>query len=85
MRLLDETEEEWVTEVIEKEEEEEKEYTVETAEEVTEDTIEEEEIKRAMKKMKMKKAARIDGIPMEAWRFAGKELWMDLVRLIKDI
>jgi len=35
-----------------------------------EETIEEEEIKRAIRKMKMKKAAGIDGIPMEAWRYA---------------
>jgi len=82
MKLLDGAEEEWVTEAIEKGKEE---YTEETVEEKTEETIEEEEITRAMKKMKMKKAAGIDGIPMEAWRFAGKELWLDLVRLIKDI
>jgi len=54
-------------------------------EEKIEEELEEEEIKRAMKKMKMKKAAGIDGIPMEAWRYAGKKLWMDLVKLIKDI
>jgi len=35
--------------------------------------IEEEEIK-ALKKMKMKEAAGIDGIPMEAWRYAKEEL-----------
>jgi len=54
-------------------------------EEKIEETLEEEEIRRAIKKMKMKKVAGIDGIPMEAWRYAGKELWMDLVKLIKDI
>jgi len=57
---------------------------VETKEgEKIEETIEEEEIKKAIKKMK--KAAEIDGISMEAWRYAGKELWMDLVELIRDI
>jgi len=40
------------------------------------ETTEEEEIRRAIKKMKMKKTAGIDGIPMEAWRYAGKELWI---------
>jgi len=54
MRLLDEAEEEFGTEVAEIEEEK------------TEETIEEEKIKRAMKKIKMKNAAGIDGIPIEA-------------------
>jgi len=61
MKLLDGAEEEFGTEVTEIGEEEK-----------TEETIEEEEIKKAMKKIKMKKAAGIDGIPMEAWRFAGR-------------
>ncbi|XP_020297296.1 trichohyalin-like [Pseudomyrmex gracilis] len=32
----------------------------------------EEEIRKVVKKMKMKKAARIDGIPMEAWKLGGE-------------
>jgi len=74
MRLLDGVEVEAATE-----------GTVAEENEKVEEGIEEEEIKKALKKMKMKKAAGIDGIPMEAWRYAGKELWMELVELIKDI
>jgi len=40
--------------------------------------IEEEEIK-TLKKMKMKEAAEIDSIPMEAWRYAKEELWITLI------
>lgn len=44
-----------------------------------------EEIKRAVKKIKLKKAAEIDGIPMEAWKYAGKDLWRKLVVLMKQV
>lgn len=40
------------------------------------------EIRNAVKKIKLKKAAGIDGIPMEAWKFTGKELWKKFVELI---
>jgi len=33
----------------------------------------------AIKRMKMKKAVRIDGISMEAWKHAKMELWKKLV------
>jgi len=61
---------------------------VETKEgEKIKETIEEEEIKRANKKNENEKGRgnMVDGIPMEAWRYAGKEKWMDLVELIRDI
>lgn len=45
----------------------------------------EEEIKKAVKKMKMKKAADIDGIPMEAWKYAGETIWKKLVKLLGQI
>lgn len=37
-----------------------------------EQEITENEISMALRKMKMKKAAGIDGIPMEAWKFGGE-------------
>lgn len=37
-----------------------------------EEEIKEEEIKKVMKKMKVKKATDIDGISMEAWKYAGE-------------
>jgi len=46
---------------------------------------EEKEIKDVMRKMKNKKAAGIDGIPMEVWKNAGKDLWRSLVMLLKQI
>jgi len=42
-----------------------------------------EEVKKAIKKLKMKKAAGIDGIPMEAWKFARAGIVKELVDLIK--
>jgi len=50
-----------------------------------EDMIEEEEIRTALRRMKLKKAAGIDGIPMEAWRHARGELWIRLVDLLRAI
>jgi len=38
-----------------------------------------------VRKMKNRKAVGIDGIPMEAWKYAGKDLWNDLVKLLKQI
>jgi len=42
------------------------------------DDIQEEEIREVVRKMKKKKAAGVDGIPMEAWKFAGRDLWNGL-------
>jgi len=53
--------------------------------EIEEEKIEETEIRCAIKKIKLKKAADIDGIPMEAWKFADVELEKKLVELIKLI
>lgn len=39
-----------------------------------EDRIKEMEIRKAIKKMKMKKAVGIDGIPTETWKYAGERL-----------
>jgi len=50
-----------------------------------EDMIEEEEIRTAIRRMKLKKAAGIDEIPMEAWRYARGELWTRLVDLLRTI
>lgn len=40
-----------------------------------EEEIEEVEIKEAVRKMKTREAAGVDGIPMEAWKFVGERLW----------
>lgn len=40
-----------------------------------EEEIEEVEIKEAVRKIKRREAAGVDGIPMEAWKFAGERLW----------
>ena len=50
-----------------------------------EDMLGEEEILMAVGKMKLKKAAGVDGIPMEAWRYAGEGLWKKLVDLLRLI
>jgi len=50
-----------------------------------EDSIQEEEIREVVRKMKRRKAAGVDGIPMEAWKFAERNLWNSLVRLLKQI
>jgi len=47
--------------------------------------IEAGEVRRAIKKLKVKKAAGVDGIPMEAWKYAGPELVKELVNLIKTV
>jgi len=35
--------------------------------------------------MKNKKAAGVDELPMEVWKYAGKDLWNGLVKLMKQI
>ncbi|XP_039315229.1 stress response protein nst1-like [Solenopsis invicta] len=50
-----------------------------------EEEIVEAEIIKAVGKLKVKKAAGIDGIPAEAWKYAGKELWKRLVKIMKRI
>jgi len=35
--------------------------------------------------MKKRKAAGMDGIPMEAWKFVGRNLWNNPVRLLRQI
>lgn len=54
-------------------------------EEDTGQDIEEEEIITAMKRMKMKKAPGIEGIPMEAWCHGGTTVRKGLVELIKQV
>ncbi|XP_029155674.1 uncharacterized protein LOC114928591 [Nylanderia fulva] len=50
-----------------------------------EQELEEEEILRAIRKMKLKKATGIDGIPMEAWIYGGKVIEKGLVTLLRRI
>jgi len=50
-----------------------------------EEEIEVGEVRKAIKKLKVKKAAGVDGISMEAWKFAGSELVKELADLIKSI
>jgi len=52
-------------------------------EEEKEEELKKEEIKKALRKTKLRKAAGINGIPMEALKYAGKRLWSKLVFLIK--
>jgi len=47
-----------------------------------EEELKKEEIKKALRKMKLRKVADIDGIPTEAWKYAGKMLWTKLISLI---
>lgn len=47
-----------------------------------EDTISIEEMKLAMKKMKIKKTCGIDGIPIEVWLFAGEGVKRRLLELM---
>lgn len=44
-----------------------------------EENIQEEEIGRAMSRIKGKKAPRMDGIPIEAWRYAGTAVKKELI------
>jgi len=43
------------------------------------------EVRNAIKKLKVKKATGVDGIPMEAWKFADEELIKELADLIKSV
>lgn len=47
--------------------------------------IEEAEVREAVRKTKRRKAAGVDGIPMEAWKFAGERLWRKVVELMRRI
>jgi len=47
--------------------------------------IEGNEIYNEINKLKKKKAERIDGIPMEAWKYAGRKLKEEMMDLIKTI
>jgi len=47
--------------------------------------IEEKEIRKAINKLKKKKAAVIDEISMEAWKYAGRKLEEEMMDLIKTI
>lgn len=51
----------------------------------TEEELQDEEIERAIKNMKMGKAAGIDRIPMEAWRYAGIAVRRGLIDLLRRI
>jgi len=44
-----------------------------------------EEVKNAIKKLKVKKAAGADGIPMKAWKFAGTDVINELTDLINAV
>jgi len=47
--------------------------------------IEEKEIKDIVRKIKNKKAAGIDGISMEAWKYVSRKLKEEMMDLIKTI
>jgi len=49
------------------------------------ENIEKKEIKEVVRKMKNKKVARIDRIPIEVWKNTGKDFWKSLVRLLNFI
>lgn len=76
MKLL-EGEEIQQVEIQEREEEERQEGEKE------EEEIKEEEIGRAIRRIKGKKAHRIDNIPIEAWRYAGTAVRKELMEMIK--
>jgi len=43
------------------------------------------EVRRAIKKLKVKKAAGVNGIPMKTWKYVSSELVEELVDLIKTV
>jgi len=47
--------------------------------------LQEKEIWEVIRKMKRNKAAGVDGLPMEVWKYAGKDLWSSLVKLMRWI
>lgn len=50
-----------------------------------EEDIKEEKIGRVMRRIKGKKASGMDGIPIEAWRYAGEEVRKELMEIIKQV
>jgi len=58
---------------------------VETEELEELEVIQTEEIREVVKRMKKNKAAGCDGLPMEVWKYAGKDLWEGLVKLMKQV
>ncbi|KYM98413.1 hypothetical protein ALC62_10886 [Cyphomyrmex costatus] len=56
-----------------------------TEEEQTDDTVSEEKIGKALYRLKSGKVVGIDGIPTEAWKYAGESVWNKLVKLIKMV
>jgi len=55
-----------------------------TIEEETE-MIEEKEIRKTISKLKVRKAVGMDGIPIEAWKFADVQLEKEVIELIKAV
>jgi len=49
------------------------------------DDIQGKEIWEVVKKMKNRKAVGVDELPMEVWKYVGKDLGMSLVKLLKQI
>jgi len=47
--------------------------------------LQEKKIWEVVRKMKKNKAARFDGLPMEIWKYAGKDLWRGLVKMLRQI
>lgn len=47
--------------------------------------LKEGEIRKALRNMKLKKVARVDGISMEAWKYVGEGLWKEVISLMKKI
>lgn len=43
------------------------------------------EIRKALRSMKLKKVVGVDGIPTEIWKYAGEELWKEVISLMKKI
>lgn len=84
MRLLDGTQDEEGRKDTRNQEGEE-EGPMEEVYQMMEEELGEEEIRQAMMKLKLKKAAGIDGIPMEAWRFAGAMVKKGLVDILQQI
>jgi len=52
---------------------------------VVAEELEDKEIRRAINKLKLKKAAGTDGIPMEAWKYAGESLSKELTEMIRAV
>jgi len=50
-----------------------------------EEKLKVEEFRRVIKRLKVRKAAGVDRIPMEAWKYAGTELEEKMINLIKTV